>query len=368
METKRKVIKYILLGLFPILLFSCGNEENNNKIINDANNEQNIVFSGKKIISPSNGGEFTIGDTIIIESQNQDSVNLDSVVVFLDANRVSVFNAEENIYSIETKGLNTGKHIFGIESWYKGENNRTDVSLFFKSDIVPIQYKAKIVNTYSHSTKSYTQGLLFDNGQLYEGTGQWGESALKKVELETGKILDEHILPAEVFGEGIVSFEGEFIQLTWKARKAYVINKKDLSLIKSFSYDTDGWGITNYGKNIIMSDGSHKLYIVEPNTFTVTKQIEVFDDKKAVVNLNELEYIDGKIYANVYLAHNIVIINPETGKVEGNIDLTDIIPQKYLNENDNVLNGIAYKPENKKLYITGKRWDKLYEIELVKIN
>ena len=117
-----------------------------------------------------------------------------------------------------------------------------------------------------------------------------------------------------------------------------------------------------------MSDGTHKLYIVEPNTFSVIKQIEIFDNKRAVMNLNELEYIDGKIYANIYLSHKIVIINPETGKVEGNIDLTDIIPRKYINENDNVLNGIAYNSENKKLYITGKRWDKLFEIELVKIN
>lgn len=368
MEFKRKVVKYFLLGLFSVILFSCENEEENTPRCNDTNIEQVVVFQGKQIISPSNGSEYTIGDTIILETQNADTVKLDSVVLFLDADKVNVFDANESTFSFATSNLITGKHIFGIVSWYKSESNRTDVSLFFKSDIAPVQYKAKIINTYPHSTKSYTQGLLFDNGQLYEGTGQWGESALKKTELETGKVLDEHILPAKVFGEGIVAFEDEFIQLTWQARTAYVINKKDLSLKKSFTYDTEGWGITNYGKDLIMSDGSHKLYIVEPNTFSVIKQIEVFDNNKAIINLNELENIDGKIYANVYLSHNIVIINPETGKVEGNIDLTDIIPQKYKNENDNVLNGIAYNPENKKLYITGKRWDKLFEIELVETN
>lgn len=368
MESKRKVIKYIILVLFPILLLSCGNEEADIPRCNDSETEQNIVFNGKKIISPSNGSEYTIGDTIVIETQNPDSIKLDSIILYLDAEKIQSFNKNKNNFSVQTLGLNTGKHIIGIESFYNGKSDKTDVSLFFKSDIVPIQYKAKIINTYPHSTKSYTQGLLFDNGQLYEGTGQWGESALKKIELETGKIIDEYLLPTKVFGEGIVSFEEEFIQITWKSRTAYVINKKDLSLIKSFNYDTDGWGITNYGDNLIMSDGTHKLYIIEPKTFSVIKQIEIFDNKNAVINLNELEYIDGKIYANIYLSNNIVIINVETGKVEGNIDLKDIVPQKYINENDNVLNGIAYNPENKKLYITGKRWDKLFEIELVKIN
>ncbi len=368
MGFKRKVIKYFLLGLFSIVLFSCGNNEGDIPKCNDNNIVQTPVFSGKKIISPSNGSEYTIGDTILLKTQNADTIKLDSVVLFLDADKINTFDANENAFLFTTSNLITGKHIFGIESWYRGERNRTDVSLFFKSDIAPIQYNAKIINTYPHSTKSYTQGLLFDNGQLYESTGQWGESALKKTELETGKILDEHILPAKVFGEGIVAFDNEFIQITWKSRTAYVVNKKDLSLKKSFTYDTEGWGITNYGDNLIMSDGSHKLYIVEPNTFSVIKQIEVFDNKKAIVNLNELENINGKIYANVYLSHNIVIINPETGKVEGNIDLTNIIPEKYINENDNVLNGIAYNPLNEKLYITGKRWNKLFEIELVETN
>ena len=171
-------------------------------------------------------------------------------------------------------------------------------------------------------------------------------------------------MPGEIFGEGIVVYKDEIIQLSWTAQKAFVFDKKTFKLKNTFTYDTQGWGITNYGENLIMSDGTNVLYVLEPNTFTVLKQIEVFDNIRAVTNLNELEYIDGKIYANVYLTNIIVVINPETGKVEEKIDLTEITPQKYRAEHDLVLNGIAYNKQNGKLYITGKRWDVLFEIKL----
>ena len=370
MEFKR-VSKYTIFGisLFSILLFSCSSDNKETKNNKETEPAENVItFKGQQITSPYNGGEYTIGDTIFVTSENRDSVLLDSVAIIVGGVKLASYSGNENNFSFNSSSFNPGKQIVSVESYYKGKSERTSVNIFFKSDINPVKYRAKIVKTYPHSTKSYTQGVTFDNGNLYEGTGQWGESALKQIDLETGKTINEFILPPRVFGEGIVVFEDEIIQLTWQARKAFVINKKDLSLKKTFVYDTEGWGITNYGDNLIMSDGSHRLYIVEPSTFTTIKEIEVFDNVRSVENLNELEIIDGKIYANIYLSHRIVIIDPETGKVEGDIDLTSIIPKKYLNENDNVLNGIAYNTENNKLYITGKRWDKFLEIELIKIS
>jgi len=355
----------LYLVFLVIFLFSCENDNKSNTECSDNHIVEEIVFKGKQITFPFNGGEFTVGDTIKVTSEDVDSLLLDSVAIIVDGKNLGNYSAKENNFSFQTSDFHPGKHIVSIESYIKSQSNRTSVNIFFKSDIVPKEYKAKIINTYPHSTKSYTQGLTFDNGKLYEGTGQWGESALKLIDLESGKAIDEFLLPTKVFGEGIVVVGDEIIQLTWQARKAFVINKHDLSLIKTFIYDTEGWGITNYGDNLIMSDGSHKLYVVEPNTFTIIKQIEIFDNIRAIKNLNELEFIDGKIYANIYLTNKIVIINLETGKVEANIDLTDITPKKYRNENDNVLNGIAYNTEEKKLYVTGKRWDKLFEIELI---
>jgi glutamine cyclotransferase len=365
MEFKRRIKIYLSLFISLFLIYSCGTEsiekDNNTQELNNI-----VSFNGKQITSPQNGAEFTIGDTIKVNSEDRDSLELDSVAIIVDGKKNGIYASKENNFLFQTSEFHTGKHIISVESYSKGKSDRTSVNIFFKSDIIPKEYKAKIIKTYPHNVKSYTQGLTFDNGNLYEGTGQWGESSLKLIDLETGKTKDEFLLPEKVFGEGIVVVDNdEIIQLTWQSRKAFVINKKDLSLIKTFIYDTEGWGITNYNDNLIMSDGSHKLYVVEPNTFTIIKQIEVFDNQKAIKNLNELEIIDGKIYANIYLSHKIVVINPTTGKVLSNIDLTSIIPEKYFKENDNVLNGIAFNPENNKLYITGKRWDKLFEIELI---
>ncbi len=354
--------KLIYGFLFLLILHSCGTDKEE-KINNQQKVKSTKTFKPKHITSPYNGSEFTIGDTITVITEGGDN-KIDSIIVDIDGFESAKYLVSDNKFVILTNQLPVGKHYINVQSFKNGERKQDNIAVFFKSDIKPKQIKAIVIKKYPHNTKSYTQGLTFDEGNLYEGTGQWGESALKKIDLETGKALEIYSLPSEIFGEGIVVYKDEIIQLTWQAQKAFVFDKKTFELKKTFTYDTQGWGISNYGNNLIMSDGSNILYVLEPNTFTVIKQIEVYDNVRAVTNLNELEYIDGKIYANVYLTNLIVVINPETGKVDGKIDLSQITPQKYREEHDLVLNGIAYNTQNNKLYITGKRWDVLFEIKL----
>jgi len=227
----------------------------------------------------------------------------------------------------------------------------------------PVHYTYTIVNIYNHDDNAFTQGLIFSDGVLYEGTGLYGQSTLRRVELETGNVTQLYALPDEFFGEGITIFQDKILQLTWKNNRGFVYNKQSFELLQEFEYPTEGWGITNDGNALIMSDGSANLYFLDPETFTQINKIEVYD-VKPVTNLNELEYIKGKIYANVWTEDKIAIINPLTGQVTGWINLDGIYDSanQYA---DDVLNGIAYDPKENRLFVTGKRWSQLFEISLI---
>ena len=226
-------------------------------------------------------------------------------------------------------------------------------------------YTYNIVNVYSHDDTAFTQGLVFDNGILYEGTGLFGKSTLRRVQLETGNIEQIFLLPDNYFGEGITVFEDKIIQLTWKSGKGFVYDRSSFELLQTFEYSTEGWGITHNGSSLIMSDGTSTLYFLDPVNFQIISRIEVFDDEP-INFLNELEYIDGRVYANVWQTDMIAIIDPETGKVIGWIDLTGINDSEKQDIND-VLNGIAFDKDGDRLFVTGKRWPKLFEIKLVLI-
>jgi glutamine cyclotransferase len=225
------------------------------------------------------------------------------------------------------------------------------------------RYAYNVVNVYPHDEGAFTEGLVFGNGVLYESTGLYGQSALRRVELETGKILQSYALPDQFFGEGITIFGDKIIQLTWQSNKGFVYNKESFDLLKEFSYPTEGWGITYDGSRLIMSDGTATLYFLDPETFERVWQIDVYDTGP-VTGLNELECVQGEIYANIWKEEKIVVINPQTGQVKAWIDLTGL--RNTGNQGSgNVLNGIAYDAENDRLFVTGKRWPKLFEIELV---
>jgi glutaminyl-peptide cyclotransferase len=227
-----------------------------------------------------------------------------------------------------------------------------------------------IVNQYPHDTSAYTQGLQLYNGKLYEGTGDWETSSLRITDLKTGKVERKHMMGStEIFGEGINIFKGKIYQLTWKNNIVYVYDVNNIDKpIKTFKWPYQGWGITNNGTDLIISDGSANVFFVNADDFSVKRRITITEDGSPIDSINELEYIDGYIYANVYQSEFIVKIDPATGSVVGKIDLPGVI-QKYApnyvpEPGDEVLNGIAYDSVTKKLFITGKRWPKMFEITL----
>ena len=228
----------------------------------------------------------------------------------------------------------------------------------------PISYTYEVINVYPHDSNAFTQGLAIDEGVMYEGTGLTGESSLRRVDLETGDVLQIYELPSNLFGEGITVFDDKIIQLTWQSQIGFVYDKSSFDLLQNFSYSTQGWGITTDGTRLIMSDGSANLYFLNPETFEKTGQVEVHDGNTSVTKLNELEYINGEVYANVWLTNKIAIINPNTGQVTGWIDLTGIYTPG-TGDSNNVLNGIAYDSANNRLFVTGKRWSQLFEIKLI---
>ncbi|GEM_PF-55621 len=226
-------------------------------------------------------------------------------------------------------------------------------------------YTYTIVNTYPHDPNAFTQGLIYTDNILYEGTGLNGRSSLRKVDLETGQVITQYNLPAQFFGEGITIFKDKIFQLTWQNGLGFVYDKNSFQLQRQFNYPTEGWGITTDGQRLIMSDGSATLYFWNPDTMAEIGRIVVSDRGQPIARLNELEYINGEIYANIWQTNFIIRLNPQNGQVVGWISLAGLLkPEDYTQPVD-VLNGIAYDAEHDRLFITGKWWPKLFEIKLM---
>ncbi len=230
----------------------------------------------------------------------------------------------------------------------------------------PTSYKYIIKNTYPHSEKDYTQGLLIHDSILYEGTGTYGGSKLRKTDLRTGRVMAEASLPRHMFGEGIAMLGGKIYQLTWQEERAIVYNAENLTKIKELRYSGEGWGLTSDGSNLYMSDGTDKIYVMDPATFARTRTIQVRIGSSPVRFLNELEWIDGRIWANVYTSDEIVIIDPVTGAVTGIIDMRGLLSKSDMTPDTDVLNGIAYDSLGGKILVTGKNWNKMFEIEPIR--
>ncbi len=228
------------------------------------------------------------------------------------------------------------------------------------------QYKLKVVKEYNHDTAAYTQGLFFEEGQMYESTGQYGKSSFRVVDYKTGKVSRKLDFARKYFGEGSVMLDGKLYILTWTNKVAFVYDAATLKYEKTFSYPREGWGLTTDGKSLIASDGSSRIYYLTKD-FKQVKALDVKLNGRPVRLLNELEWIDGKIWANVYMTDMIVIINPSDGRVEATVDCTGLLPGKLRTADTDVLNGIAYDRETGKIWLTGKNWPRLYEVSLVPV-
>ena len=224
-------------------------------------------------------------------------------------------------------------------------------------------YRLNVIKEYPHDTSSYTQGLFFHNGTLYESTGQMGESTMRIVDLQTGNALRKLSFADHYFIEGSVILDDELFILSWLNKEAFIYDANTLEYKQTYSYPREGWGLTTDGKNLIASDGSANLYFLDKR-FNVQRTVRVTRDDKPLKLLNELEWIDGKIWANIYMTDNIAIINPRSGVVEGMIDCSGLLDRKLRTPRTDVLNGIAVNQADGKIYLTGKYWPKMFEIEL----
>ncbi len=256
--------------------------------------------------------------------------------------------------------------------FYPGKTKKQNNSFEVFANVKPTIYSYKIINSYPHDKEAYTQGLEYYNGFLYETTGRRGQSTLRKVAIKSGKVLQKVDLDKKYFGEGMTIFNNKIYWLTWEAKKGFIYNLETFKQEKEFAYhkSNEGWGLTHNNTELIKSDGSSKIWFLDPETLQEKKYIQAYTTDRAVKDLNELELINGKIYANKWQKNTITIIDPNTGIVEGLVDLRGLEKERSktqkLEPHDEVLHGIAFDTENNRLFVTGKTWGQLFELELIK--
>lgn len=351
-------IKIFILLFFSVLFYSC-KSENTPQV-----NFKLEVYS--KLNTPANNSVVKLNDSIRVSfSITKQNIKLDSSQIFFDNNFISSFKGTNTSYSFIPPNEKTGVHKVILKTFYQdGKTETVESNIKTLSDVTPLTVKFSVVKTYPHSKEDFTQGLELHNGYLYESTGLEGKSLIKKTELSSGKVLKEVSLDKQYFGEGITIFDNKIFQLTWKNKKGFVYNLDDFKFIQNFSYNTEGWGMTNNGKDLIMSDGTNKLYFMNPYSYAVTSALEVYDNAAAIPNLNELEYYKGGIYANIWQTFLIIKIDAATGKVLSRMDLEELIYKAGNLKELNVLNGITINPANGNLLVTGKLWNKIFEIKI----
>lgn len=311
----------------------------------------------------------TLGDKASITLEQVSGEKVDSIHIYVDDKKLATDNYSA---TLNTANLGVGKHAVTALAFYPGKVKKVNNYIEVFSNKVPELYSYKIVNEYPHDKKAYTQGLEFHNDFLYETTGRRGESWLRKVDYKTGKVLQQKDLSNKYFGEGMTIFNDSIFWLTWQAGIGLIYNLNDFEQKGEFKYNKSlqGWGLTHNDKFLIKSDGTSKIWFLNPETQKENHSIQAYTNKVALEKLNELEWVNGKIYANYWQKPLIAIINPDNGIVEGIINLTGLVKEmkktQQLVDEDDVLNGIAYHAKENRLFVTGKHWSKLFEIELVK--
>ena len=353
------------------ILVSCGGKnEGEDSKTESADSEDKISYEIKKAYTFKITKKPKIPETgDILELKfgiTRDSLQADSIKLYVDNTDISTFTTIPDTYTLNTKELNPGKKIL-MAMYYtpKGRINKRE-RITLVSNITPVKFTYSVEEEYPHDVDAFTQGLTYHNGYLYESTGKKGQSSLRKIDLPTGSIVQSYSLPGSVFGEGMTIYKDKIVQLTWHARKGYVFDLQSFNKINEFNYSTEGWGITTFDNKLVMSDGTNVLYFRNPETYATMGRIEVHDNKGPVDKLNGLEAINGKIYANVYQTDKIVKIQPYTGKVVARINLEGILSPDDYHKDIGVLNGIAYDEKRDRILVTGKNWPKLYHINVMR--
>lgn len=303
-------------------------------------------------------------DILQLNIVNTENKAVDSIVYHINKEKVGKTNGNTS-FKFELKNQKLGYQNIEATVYSEGTTEIDSSRVELVSPIEPKLLSYTVVNTYSHDFKSFTEGLEFHNDTIYESTGQKGNSYFRKYDIKSGKIYKEVTLDKQYFGEGITVLKGKIFQLSWQENTGFIYNQSTCALEKTFTYDKkiEGWGMTNDGKVIFQSDGTEKIWTMDPSTQKMINYINVYAGSNKIKSLNELEYIDGKIYANIWQKDAIAIINPSNGYVEAIVDLSKL-RKEITYEEAEVLNGIAYNAATKTLYVTGKNWEKIFEIKI----
>ncbi|MEO8253943.1 MAG: glutaminyl-peptide cyclotransferase [Flavobacterium sp.] len=347
---KHNLLSFILLGT---LLSNCG----------DTKNRENTIFNfdSSKILA-----QYKPQETANLTVLNPKSKQIDSIVYFVNDAKIKTVKGLEKL-SFDLKNQKLGYQNIKALVYFEGENAETTTRIEVVSNVTPKLLKYTVVNTYPHDTLSFTEGFEFYKDTLYEstGSGKNGKSYFRKYDYKTGKIFKQVDLEAKYFGEGITFINDKLFQLTWQEKTGFIYNANTLKLEKTFAFtkDIEGWGMTNDSKNIYQSDGTEKIWKMDPENQKMLDYINVYSGGSKIPKINELEWIDGKIYANIWTRDAIAVVNPSSGAVEGIIDMSGL--RKLIKATpDDVLNGIAYNPKNKTIFVTGKNWNKIFEIKI----
>lgn len=312
-------------------------------------------------------------ESLSLEILNLNEKTVDSTIYYVNDKRIVSKKGLDKL-TLELKEQKLGYQNLKALIYFGGENAEITARVELVSDIQPKLLKYTIVNTYPHDIQAYTQGLEFYRDTLYEGTGNGsgpsgkrGISSLRKTNYKTGEVYKKVELNDTYFGEGITILNNKVYQLTWQNNQGYVYNADTFKKENTFTYfkQMEGWGLTNDGKNLYQSDGTEKIWIIDPSTFKEVDYINVYSFESKIKSINELEWIEGKIYGNVYQKDAIAVINPKNGAVEAIINLADLKKKITQLPDTDVLNGIAYNPKTKTIFITGKNWDKMFEIKVL---
>jgi glutaminyl-peptide cyclotransferase len=321
-------------------------------------------------ISPKHKN-YRLGDrlTVGLQTKLKDGA-LKKIELFLDGKSIFVSDKIDCSYEIESKNLEVGTHVLKtVATKEDGVNGENYVDFLLLSDLVPENLNYKVIRSFPHNVNYFTEGFEIYNGFLYEGTGQEGSSAIYKTDLKSWKVVKEFNIEKQYFGEGITIFKDQLYQLTYKTQIGFVRDLKTFEVISTWNYkNAQGWGMTNDGNSLIMSDGTEYIYYLDPDNLTVIKRIQVCNHKETVTNINELEYINGEIWANIWMTDTIVKIDPKSGKILAEINLKGLLESSLSNQKTavDVLNGIAYDKLTNKIYVTGKLWPKTFEIQVYK--
>ena len=345
-----KNYNFLTVILLGITLIGCG----------DTKKGENSLFNIDDSAFPAH---FLPQEAVSIAILNPNSKEIDSVAYFVNDKKVGSTKGAEK-FKFELKDQKLGYQYLKATVYFGSDSSDATKRIELVSSVEPKLLNYKIVNTYPHDTKAFTEGLEFHDDVLFESTGQKGDSYIRSVDYKTGKVIKQVDLPKQYFGEGITFINGKLFQLTWQEKTGFIYDAKTLKLEKTFTYDREieGWGMTNDGKYIYRSDGTEKIWRMDPETQKLIDYVNVYSGTSKIKVLNELEYINGKLYANVWQKDAIAVINPTSGAVEGILNMSGLRKSMKDITSEDVLNGIAYNPKTKTIFVTGKNWSKLFEI------